>query len=132
MKTSPQHRGIDRAGQHSIHPDGIGGKFNGHGPRQGQQAAFAGSIRGYIGRGGHSMYGRNVDNRAASLGLEQRVGQFGAQKDRAQVGSHHLIPFLGAGFEQTLGHLKTGVVDQSIQCVRKLAGLGINPFQRAG
>jgi len=75
---------------------------------------------------------RHIDNGTAAARLEQRVGQLGAQKGRAQVRGNRQIPLCHRGFDDGLGHLERGIVHQRVQRVRERAGLRDDALQRGG
>ena len=55
--------------------------------------------------------------------LEQRMRQFDAEEHRAQIGGHDRVPFFDGRFDQRLGDLHGGVVDQRLERVGELVRL---------
>ena len=112
-----QHRGVDRAGQHRVHPDPLPGIFEAAGLGQADYPVLGRNI-GRVGRLRAKRADRaDIDDGAlAALGQELANFILHAQHDRAQIDADHPVPHLhvGLGNRQDIGGDR-GVVDRAIE-----------------
>jgi hypothetical protein len=115
--------GVDPAGQHGVHLDVVFCPRGRERARELHQPALARAV-GRDERGAEERHHRaDVDDLAAFLRQEKRIGRLAGDEGARQIGVEHLVPFVERVVLRRLADVDAGVVHQDVEPAEALGGL---------